>query len=50
MLGTNKFDEAAKFYDDLLGSISAGRFMEADNFIAWSTDPTAAALSICRPV
>ena len=27
-LGTNNFDEAAKFYDELLGSIGAGRFME----------------------
>jgi catechol 2,3-dioxygenase-like lactoylglutathione lyase family enzyme len=49
MLGTNKYDDAAKFYDDLLGSIGAGRFMEAENFIAWSTGPSAAALCICHP-
>ena len=49
MLGTNKFDEAAKFYDDLLGSIGAGRFMEDERFIAWATSPGSPALSICRP-
>ena len=49
MLGTNKFDEAAKFYDDLLGSIGAGRFMEDDRFIAWATGPDSPAISICKP-
>ena len=48
-LGTNKFDEAAKFYDELLGSIGAGRFLENERFIAWATQPGAPALSICRP-
>ncbi len=27
-LGTNNFEEAARFYDELLGSIGAGRFMD----------------------
>ncbi len=49
MLGTNKFDDAAKFYDELLGSLGAGRFMDSDQFIAWSTGPGASAISICRP-
>ena len=48
-LGTNKFDDAAKFYDELLGSIGAGRFMEADNFIAWATDPGSPAISLIKP-
>jgi len=48
-LGTNKFDEAAKFYDELLGSIGAGRFMESDRFIAWSTGPGSPGISICKP-
>jgi len=48
-LGTNKFDEAAKFYDELLGTLGAGRFMESDRFIAWSTGPGAPAISICLP-
>ena len=38
-LGTNKFAEAAAFYDALLGELGARRFMEADNFIAWASSP-----------
>lgn len=49
MLGTNDFDAAAKFYDDLLGTLGAGRFMESDAFIAWATSPGAPSISICRP-
>lgn len=49
MLGTNKFDEATKFYDDLLGSLGAGRFMESEAFIAWSTGPTSPAICVCHP-
>ncbi len=48
-LGTNQYDEAAKFYDELLASIGASRIMEDDAFIAWSTGPHAPALSILRP-
>ena len=49
MLGTNKFDAAAKFYDDLLGSIGASRMMESDRFIAWSAGQHSPAISICKP-
>jgi catechol 2,3-dioxygenase-like lactoylglutathione lyase family enzyme len=48
-LGTNRFDEAAAFYDALLGSIGAGRFMESDSFIAWTTGPGSPAISIVKP-
>jgi catechol 2,3-dioxygenase-like lactoylglutathione lyase family enzyme len=48
-LGTNKFEDAAKFYDELLGSIGAGRFLEDERFIAWSTAPGAPAISISKP-
>ena len=48
-LGTNKFDDAAKFYDELFASIGAGRLMESDTFIAWSPAPSAPAVSIIRP-
>jgi len=48
-LGTNKFDEAAKFYDALLGEIGAKRFMEFDEFIAWGVPPTKPTLPIIRP-
>ncbi len=49
MVGTNKFDKAAKFYDDLLKQLGAKRMMEADNFIAWGTGIDSPAISICKP-
>lgn len=48
-LGTNNFDKAAKFYDELLGTINAGRFMESDSFIAWAVSPGQPAVSIAKP-
>ena len=48
-LGTNKFDEAAAFYDALLGTLGAERMMDAENFIAWSTGPGSPAISIIKP-
>lgn len=48
-LGTNNLDEAAAFYDALLGMLGAKRVMEADTFVAWSTGAGKPALSITRP-
>ena len=48
-LGTNNLDDAAKFYDKLFASIGAGRMMESDTFIAWTTGPGAPAVSLIRP-
>lgn len=48
-LGTNRYDDAAKFYDALLGLIGAGRVLESDTFIAWGTSMSAPALSITKP-
>ena len=48
-LGTNRFDEAAKFYDELFAVIGAGRLMESDTFIAWGTNMKSPAVSITRP-
>lgn len=48
-LGTNDIERAAKFYDELLGSIGAGRFMENDRFIAWAVSPGAPAVSVTKP-
>jgi len=44
-LGTNKFEEAAKFYDELFATIGAVRIFEGDTFIAWGTSATSAATS-----
>jgi catechol 2,3-dioxygenase-like lactoylglutathione lyase family enzyme len=48
-LGTNDFDAAADFYDALFALLGAGRGMEGETFIAWSTGPNAPAISIIRP-
>jgi catechol 2,3-dioxygenase-like lactoylglutathione lyase family enzyme len=48
-LGTNNYEKAAKFYDQLLGTIGAKRVIEGDNFIAWSTSEAAPAVSIIKP-
>ena len=48
-LGTNRFDEAAKFYDDLFAVVGAGGLMDGDTFIAGGTSMTSPAVSIIRP-
>lgn len=48
-LGTNDLAKAAKFYDPLLASIGAGRFMESDSFIAWGVSPTTPGLGLIKP-
>jgi catechol 2,3-dioxygenase-like lactoylglutathione lyase family enzyme len=48
-LGTNNYDAAAKFYDELLAVIGASRFMESDRFIAWAVSPTQPSLGIIKP-
>jgi catechol 2,3-dioxygenase-like lactoylglutathione lyase family enzyme len=48
-LGTNDIARAAKFYDELLGTIGAKRFMEMDGFIAWSVSPDRPAVSVIKP-
>lgn len=48
-LGTNRIDEAAKFYDDLFAVIGAGRIMDSDRFIAWGTGMTSPAVALAKP-
>jgi catechol 2,3-dioxygenase-like lactoylglutathione lyase family enzyme len=48
-LGSNDIPRAAGFYDELLKLVGAGRFMESDSFIAWSTGPNAPAISVITP-
>ena len=48
-LGTNRFDEAARFYDELFAVIGAGRILESDRFIAWGTGMKSPAVSITTP-
>lgn len=48
-LGTNRYDEAVAFYDELFATIGATRTYEGDNFCAWSTSPAAPAISVIKP-
>jgi catechol 2,3-dioxygenase-like lactoylglutathione lyase family enzyme len=48
-LGTNDLPRAAAFYDQLLGSIGAKRWMEADTFVAWACSPDKPALGVIKP-
>ena len=48
-LGTNDIERAAKFYDELLAEVGAGRFMEEETFIAWAVAPDKPALSVALP-
>jgi len=48
-LGTNKFDEAAGFYDALFATIGAKRVFEAESFIAWGRSAGSPAVSIAKP-
>ena len=48
-LGTNDLPRAAKFYDALLGEIGAKRFMENEQFIAWSVSPTQPGIGLTKP-
>ena len=48
-LGSNDIPRAAKFYDELLAVIGAGRAMESDTFVAWATGPGAPAISVIKP-
>ena len=48
-LGTNHYDEAAKFYDELFADLGASRILESDRFVAWGTGMTSPAVSIAKP-
>jgi catechol 2,3-dioxygenase-like lactoylglutathione lyase family enzyme len=48
-LGSNDVPRAAKFYDELLALIGAGRFYEGEKFVAWATGPGTPGLSVITP-
>ena len=48
-LGTNDFDRAASFYDQLLSPLGAKRVMDMGTFIAWGTAMDQPMLSIIKP-
>ena len=48
-LGTNDLPRAVAFYDELLATIGASRFIENEQFIAWCKTPEQAGISITKP-
>ena len=48
-LGTNNFEKAVAFYDALLGSIGAGRFLDTEQFVAWTTAADKPGISVTKP-
>ena len=48
-LGTNNLERAVAFYDELLATIGATRFLETEQFIAWSRSPEEAGISVTKP-
>lgn len=48
-LGSSDIPRAARFYDELLALVGAGRIMESDNFIAWSAGTKSPAISVITP-
>ncbi|MFQ5609467.1 MAG: VOC family protein [Woeseiaceae bacterium] len=48
-VGTNDFERAARFYDDLFGSMGIERIFDSETFVAWGPGPKAPAFSICKP-
>jgi catechol 2,3-dioxygenase-like lactoylglutathione lyase family enzyme len=49
-LGSNDLDRARAFYDDLFGSIGAGRLMEVgENFTLYGTEWGRPGVAVCKP-
>ena len=48
-LVTNDMARSGAFYDALLGTLGASRFMESDRFIAWAVSPTQPSLGVIKP-
>jgi catechol 2,3-dioxygenase-like lactoylglutathione lyase family enzyme len=48
-LGTNDLKRAAGFYDALLATVGAKRWMESDKFIAWASAANKPALGVILP-
>ena len=48
-LGTNNFERAVAYYDELMTMVGAGRFMEGDSFVAWAKAPDRPGFSVIKP-
>jgi catechol 2,3-dioxygenase-like lactoylglutathione lyase family enzyme len=48
-LGTNDFERACGFYDELMATIGQARILESDAFVAWGTSLDDPGLSVTKP-
>lgn len=48
-VGTNDFDKAAAFYDELFALLGGKRVFDDEAFVAWGNRPDGAAFSIAKP-
>jgi predicted lactoylglutathione lyase len=48
-LGTNDLQRAARFYDDLLSTFGAKRFMDNERFVAWTAGEDKPGIGVCKP-
>lgn len=48
-VGTNNFEKAVTFYDQLFAEIGAKRFMEFERGIAWAVNPTTPGFAVMKP-
>lgn len=48
-LGTNDLPRATAFYDQLLGTLGAKRWMDYDTFVLWAVSPGKPALGVIKP-
>lgn len=48
-VGTNDFDRAAKFYDELFELLGAKRTMQLETFILWGADMQSPSFAIAKP-
>jgi catechol 2,3-dioxygenase-like lactoylglutathione lyase family enzyme len=48
-VGTNDWDAATAFYDELLGTVGAKRLFEMENFVLWGTAMDKGCLALVRP-
>lgn len=49
MLGTNRLDEAARFYDALFAEIGVSRSFESDRFVNWSRGDGRTSFAVTKP-
>lgn len=48
-LGTNDLEKAVSFYDQLFATIGAGRFIETEQLVAWTTGMGQPGVSVTKP-